>query len=183
LYKLLTLILYFFVIGCQEKVVEDALELEVLDKEMQVTQTKMKDIPQITSLPNQVQVGIESISREGDQVEINIYALNPIPIAGLQFDLMPKGLFEIESVSGGRCADLDFTMHSSAKGTMLGFSMKGTMIPVSESNDPKTNILFTAIGKAKRTVTEELITLESVIAGKGGVKIVSQTLPYTWTGN
>jgi hypothetical protein len=74
-------------------------------------------------------------------------------------------------------------MHSSTKGTMLGFSMKGTMIPVSESNDPKANILFTAIGKAKRTVTKELIILESVIAGKGGVKIDSQPLPYTWTGN
>ena len=104
-----------------------------------------------------------------------------MPIAGVQIEIIPSGLFNIDSVSGGRCSDADFTLKSNAKGMILGFSMKGQMIPVVSNENPKDNLLFTAYGTALKNVNDASVSLETVLAGKGGVKITSVNVPYLWS--
>ena len=47
----------------------------------------------ISTLPNQVQIGIESIVAKNDKVKINVYALNEQPIAGVQLEINPSDIF------------------------------------------------------------------------------------------
>ena len=46
-----------------------------------------------------IEVGIESITKSGDDYIITIYAVNPYdPIAGVQFKILPEDLFVIKEV-------------------------------------------------------------------------------------
>ena len=50
----------------------------------------------VVTLPNQIQMGIESIIEKNGKVEINVYALNDQPIAGVQLEINPADIFKIE---------------------------------------------------------------------------------------
>ena len=166
------------------KKVEEAEDLEVIVSENGLKSTKVKvaSSKPVATFPNQVELGIESILKQNDKVEIKVYALNNKPIAGVQLEINPADIFKIDSIAGGRCGDIDFTLRSNPKGLMLGFSMSGNMVPVSENQIPEDNILFTAYGKVIKNVKNKMVSLESTLAGKGGVKIDVLSIPYEWNG-
>ena len=161
--------------------VED-LEIIVSENRLKSTKVKVSSSKPIATFPNQVELGIQSILKQDDKVEIKVYALNNKPIAGVQLEINPADIFKIDSIAGGRCGDIDFTLRSNPKGLMLGFSMSGNMIPVSENQIPEDNILFTAYGQVIKNVKNKMVRLESTLAGKGGVKIDVLSIPYEWNG-
>jgi len=126
------------------------------------------------------EVGISSIIEKNNDVIIDIYSINKAPIAGVQFEIEPKGLFAIDSISGGRCADAGFELYSNKKGVLLGFSLSGKLISKSKSNNIKDNILFSAYGKKTAPIPSEPITLKTTLAGKSGKKINSKSNQYIY---
>ena len=190
--KLFVLILLasFTVIGCNasnDKVSNEAAqteEVEIIVTENGLKSSKIKTSTSeaIATLPNQIQMGIESIIEKNGKVEINVYALNDNPIAGVQLEINPADIFKIDSIGGGRCGDIDFTLRSNPKGLMLGFSMSGNMIPVSSNQNAADNILFTAYGEVIKNVKSKVVTLEATLAGKGGAKLDALSIPYEWNG-
>ena len=183
--KIFFILTSLFFVGCnssEEKTIESEQANEISNQLNEINSTVENSSNLLNTLPNQVVLGIESISKKRDIVEINVYALNDTPIAGVQFELNPDDIFQIDSIAGGRCSNIDFTLRSNPKGLMLGFSMSGKMIPVSTSKVPSQNILFTAYGKTIKNVKNRNITLESTIAGKGGVKLDVSSIPYLFTG-
>lgn|GEM_PF-620395 len=187
---LLTILASFIIIGCKasdEKVSNEsaqtqAVEIIVTENGLKSTKLNPSKSERVATLPNQVQMGIESIIEKNGKVEINVYALNNQPIAGVQLEIQPADIFKIDSIGGGRCADIDFTLRSNTKGLMLGFSMSGNMIPASSNQNAEDNILFTAYGEVIKNVTNKMVTLESTLAGKGGAKIEALSIPYEWNG-
>ena len=188
--SVLLILASIILVGCNAssdaagKKVEEAEDLEVIVSENGLKSTKVK-VPSskpVATFPNQVELGIESILKQDDKVEITVYALNNKPIAGVQLEINPADIFKIDSIAGGRCGDIDFTLRSNPKGLMLGFSMSGNMVPVSENQIPEDNILFTAYGKVIKNVKNKMVSLESTLAGKGGVKIDVLSVPYEWNG-
>lgn len=180
------MMLCFTLVGCNSskevsEQVEPNKEVEITVTDNGLKSTRVKDVEKIVTLPDQVQIGIESITGKNNNVEINVFALNKLPIAGVQIEIVPSDLFNIDSVAGGRCSDADFTLKSNAKGLMLGFSMKGEMIPVASNDNPKDNLLFTAYGTALKNVKDASVALETVLAGKGGAKISTVNVPYLWS--
>ena len=161
--------------------VED-LEIIVSENGLKSTKVKVPSSKPVATFPNQVELGIQSILKQDDKVEIKVYALNNKPIAGVQLEINPADIFKIDSIAGGRCGDIDFTLRSNSKGLMLGFSMSGNMVPVSENQIPEDNILFTAYGQVIKNVKNKMVRLESTLAGKGGVKIDVLSKPYEWNG-
>ena len=189
LFVLISLI-SFILIGCNasnDKVSNELAqtkEVEIVITEKGLKSTPIKtSIPEpVSTFPNQIQMGIESIIEENGKVEINVYALNDNPIAGVQLEINPADIFKINSISGGRCSDIDFTLRSNPKGLMLGFSMSGNMIPVSSNQNVADNILFTAYGEVIKNVKSKMVTLEATLAGKGGAKLDALSIPYEWNG-
>ena len=185
-----TLMASFTLIGCNasnDKVSNEAAhtqEVEIIVTENGLKSTKLNPAKSesVATLPNQVQLGIESIIEKNGKVEINVYALNDQPIAGVQIEINPADIFKIDSIGGGRCGEIDFTLRSNSKGLMLGFSMSGNMIPVSNNQNITDNILFTAYGEVIKNVKNKMVTLESTLAGKGGTKIDALSIPYKWNG-
>ena len=47
---------------------------------------------------SQAEVGIASIIENEKDVVINIYSVNKVPIAGVQFQITPNDLFVIDSI-------------------------------------------------------------------------------------
>lgn len=140
----------------------------------------VNDKKDIVRKKTSVEVGIESIKENGDNVVINIYSINEVPIAGVQFEIKPNNLFLIDSLSGGRCGDLDFMLRSNQRGVLLGFSMSGTLIPISTDSKLENNILFSAYGKKIKDINNQVISLETTIAGKAGIKINSKSNEYIY---
>ena len=126
------------------------------------------------------EVGIESILENGKDVIINIYSINAVPIAGVEFDILPNGLFTIDSISGGICDELGFELRSNKKGKLLAFSLKGIEIPKSKSAFPKDNILFSAYGKKNKPFFNQVITLNTTLASKMGTRIDAETKNYIY---
>ena len=190
--KLFVLILLssFTLIGCNasndrvSNEVSQTEEVEIIVTENGLKSTKIKASTSepVSTLPNQIQMGIESIIEKNGKVEINVYALNDNPIAGVQLEINPADIFKIDSIGGGRCGDIDFTLRSNSKGLMLGFSMSGNMIPVSSNQNAADNILFTAYGEVIKNVKNKVVTLEATLAGKGGSKLDALSIPYEWNG-
>lgn len=190
--KLFTIILLttFTLIGCNasnNKVGDEEAKVEEVGTT--ITENALKSFSEestgeksISTFPNQIQMGIESILEKNGNIEINVYALNNQPIAGVQLEINPSDIFKIDSISGGRCGEIDFTLHSNPKGVMLGFSMSGNIIPTSGNQVPADNILFTAYGRVIKNVKSKMVTLESTIAGKGGTKLDVLSIPYQWNG-
>ena len=190
--KLFVLILLasFTVIGCNasndkasnEAAQTEEVEIIVTENGLKSTKINTSTSEPVTTLPNQIQMGIESIIEKNGRVEINVYALNANPIAGVQLEINPADIFKIDSIGGGRCGDIDFTLRSNPKGLMLGFSMSGNMIPVSSNQNAADNILFTAYGEVIKNVKSKMVTLEATLAGKGGAKLDALSIPYEWNG-
>ena len=44
------------------------------------------------------EVGIATIDESGDNIRLDIYSINQIPIAGVQFEIQPDNLFKIDSI-------------------------------------------------------------------------------------
>lgn len=185
-----TLLASFILIGCNasnEKVgdkinqVEEA-EIIVIENVLKSTKANASQSEPVATLPSQIQMGIESIIEKNGKVEINVYALNNHPLAGIQLEINPADIFRIDSIGGGRCGDIDFTLRSNPKGLMLGFSMSGNMIPVSNNKNIADNILFTAYGQVIKNVKNKMVTLEATLAGKGGAKLDALSIPYEWNG-
>ena len=190
--KLFVLILLasFTLIGCNasndrvrnEVAQTEEVEIIVTENGLKSIKVKASTSEPVATLPNQIQMGIESIIEKNGKVEINVYALNDNPIAGVQLEINPADIFKIDSIGGGRCGDIDFTLRSNPKGLMLGFSMSGNMIPVSSNQNAADNILFTAYGEVIRNVKSKVVTLEATLAGKGGAKLDVLSIPYEWNG-
>jgi|TARA_B110000196_G_C20941277_1_gene564713 hypothetical protein len=185
-----TILASFILIGCNasNKKVSDKIN-QVEESETIVTENVLKSTKAnasqsepVATLPSQIQMGIESIIEKNGKVEINVYALNNHPLAGIQLEINPADIFRIDSIGGGRCGDIDFTLRSNPKGLMLGFSMSGNMIPVSNNDNIADNILFTAYGQVIKNVKNKMVTLESTLAGKGGAKLDALSIPYEWNG-
>ena len=129
-----------------------------------------------------VEVGIASIieTKDNNNVIIDIYAINKMPIAGIQFEIMPSNLFTIDSISGGRCAQLGFELHSNNKGLLLAFSLRGEEISISKNNIPNRNILFSVYGKKNKVIHNQVIDLKTTLASKMGKKINSKVVKYIY---
>ena len=54
------------------------------------------------------EVGIASITDNNNRIIIDIYSINKIPIAGVQFEIQPDDLFIIDSITGGICEKVGF---------------------------------------------------------------------------
>ena len=126
------------------------------------------------------EVGIDSIMENGEDVIINIYSINQVPMAGVQFEITPSHLFEVDSISGGICDKLGFELHSNNKGLLLAFSLTGKEIPKSKSNIPNENILFSVYGKKKKPFFNQVIALDATLASKMGKKINSKSINYIY---
>ena len=128
-----------------------------------------------------IEIGIESIEFNDDKtLDIAIYMYNTIEVAGFQADLMPKGSFTIESVSGWIGEELGFMM-SGGKNTFLGFSIKGDLIPVSKTSYLSDNIICHIKAKSNTKLTFPMeVSLNPIIAGQRGVKLESNTRSYIW---
>ena len=127
------------------------------------------------------ELGIESITElEDGSYRINIYSLNIDIIAGVQFELLPNNIFELEQMTGGRCEDAGFMMKSSKNGTMLGFSMQGNTINPSQTFDKNSNILFSLTANLVSDKTTATFSLVPVLAGPKGVTLKVDSVPFNW---
>ena len=135
---------------------------------------------------NKVEVGIESIVKDGEDYIINIYAINPYdPIAGVQFKFFPEDLFIINEVYGGRCEEKGFQMHHNKSGTILGFSMvANTLDPSSIVSGPSKlneNIVLSIKASPNKVLEYDKnidIVLECVFASKKGLVLESNYVPF-----
>ena len=121
------------------------------------------------SLPDLVELGIESIIKEGDSYIIGVYALNKEEIAGIQFKLNPPDMFLIKEVYGGRSEKAGFQIHSKDTGPVLGFSMTGKTIPPSViGTEKKDNIVIYLKASLNKPIQNELLNMDFVLASKRG---------------
>jgi hypothetical protein len=138
---------------------------------------------------NKVEVGIESIIKDGEDYIISIYAINPYdPIAGVQFKFFPEDLFIIKEVYGGRCEEKGFQIHHNKSGTILGFSMVANTLDPSTivSGPSKLNENIVLNIKASPNKIQEYnsiendidIMLECVFASKKGLVLESNYVPF-----
>ena len=125
-------------------------------------------------------VGIASIRENNNNVIIDIYSINEIPIAGVQFEIQPNDLFKIDSIAGGICNDIGFSLYSNEKGILLGFSLEAKVIPKSTSSKIKDNIIFSAYGQKIKNFDNQKITLKTTLAGKNGTKINTEVNEYIY---
>ena len=127
------------------------------------------------------EVGIAAINDSGDNIRLDIYSINQIPIAGVQFEIQPDNLFKIDSISGGICSEVGFSLYSNEKGLLLGFSLQGKQIPKSTSLKINENILFSVYGKRNKDFINQEITLKTTLAGRKGNKVNTKVNKYIYT--
>ena len=134
----------------------------------------------LTAFVFSIELGIESFEKQKDGTYLaDIYMLNEQPLAGFQLDLLPLGLFEIQTISGGRGESAGFTMSAGKKGTMLGFSFSGATIEPSKSTYPEENIIFTLSLKVIGKIDEKTeITFTTIMAGRGGEQLITTVQPF-----
>jgi len=126
-------------------------------------------------------IGVESIeildAKEG-LIQINIFCLNPNPIAGFQFNLEPKGFIDKEfEVFSGRAGSKEFTLNGK-NGKVLGFSMTGALIPKSQNSKLSENILISIKGKLSEDMPKEILLDQLVLASQKAKKMSSESLPF-----
>ena len=134
----------------------------------------------LVSFSFSLELGIESFEKQKDGTYLaDVYMLNDIPLAGFQLDLLPKGFFEILSISGGSGEKAGFNMSAGKKGTMLGFSFSGAVIEPAKSKKISDNILFTLSLKVLTPVNDKIeISFNPIMAGRGGDKINTSVIPF-----
>ena len=130
-----------------------------------------------------VEVGIESITQDNDKYNISVYIINPyIPIAGIQFKIIPSDIFSIEEIHGGKAVDAGFQIHKNKKGIILGFSMSGNTIPAAITtagpNRFKDNIALNIVATSNKIPTETMLEMECVMASKGGESLPTKFIPF-----
>ena len=127
-----------------------------------------------------LELGIESFEKQKDGTYLaDVYMLNDKPLAGFQLDLLPKGHFEILSISGGSGEKAGFNMSAGKKGTMLGFSFSGAVIEAAKSNKIGENILFTLSLKSLKPINDKTeISFNPIMAGRGGDKVNTTVIPF-----
>lgn len=133
-----------------------------------------------SSISFSVELGIESFEKQDDGTYLaDIYMVSQKPLAGFQLDLLPKGLFEIQTIYGGKGEKAGFNMSAGKKGTMLGFSFSGAVIEPSKSIKIEDNILFTlSLKPLNKMDNNTIISFNSIMAGRGGEKIETTVIPY-----
>lgn len=130
-----------------------------------------------------VEVGIESIVKDNDKYNISVYIINPyIPIAGIQFKIIPSDIFIVEDIYEGKAIDAGFQIHKNPKGTILGFSMEGNTIPAATitvgPNRFKDNIALEIIATSDNIPKDTLLKMECVMASKGGTSLSTKFIPF-----
>jgi hypothetical protein len=169
-------LLVITLIGCQN-------ETKVQTK-IETSQLKRVGGPITTSNESNIssnELGIESITELKDgSYEINVYALNIDPIAGIQFELIPNNIFEIKEIYGGRCDKSGFMLKSNERGVMLGFSMQGNIVEPSNNSTKSSNLLFSLKANLISTKSQETLSLAPVLAGQKGKTLSVDSVPYTW---
>ena len=130
-----------------------------------------------------VEVGIESIVQDNDKYNISVYIINPyIPIAGIQFKIIPSDIFIVEDIYEGKAIDAGFQIHKNPKGTILGFSMEGSTIPAAAitvgPNRFKDNIALEIIATSDNIPKDTLLKMECVMASKGGTSLSTKFIPF-----
>tara|TARA_B100001996_G_scaffold218392_1_gene167894 strand:+ start:437 stop:937 length:501 start_codon:yes stop_codon:yes gene_type:complete len=130
-----------------------------------------------------VEVGIESIVKDNDKYNISVYIINPyIPIAGIQFKIIPSDIFIVENIYEGKAIDAGFQIHKNPKGTILGFSMEGSTIPAATitvgPNRFKDNIALEIIATSDNIPKDTLLKMECVMASKGGESLSTKFIPF-----
>ena len=126
-------------------------------------------------------IGVESIDvidkKEG-LIQINIFCLNPSPVAGFQFNLEPRGFIGKEfEVLSGRAESKGFTLNGK-NGKVLGFSMTGALIPKSQGSNISENILVSIKGKLSERMPEKINLDQLVLASPKAKKMASISLPF-----
>ena len=134
----------------------------------------------LIAIVGSIELGIESFEKQKDGTYIaDIYMLNDEPLAGFQLDILPQGLFEIQSITGGRGEAVGFNMSAGKNGTMLGFSFSGATIDPSKSSDLEKNIIFSLLlKKIKKSDSKTEISFSAIMAGKGGKKLETTVKPF-----
>ena len=135
------------------------------------------------NIPTQIDLGVESIAKnKNGTFDINVYMLNEVQLAGFQLDLLPKGIFEIISISGGRGEAAGFNMSAGKKGTMLGFSFTGAVIESSKTNVLSENLLFTINVKSINDLPQDPVNIgfTVIMAGRSGEKIETNMIEYLY---
>ena len=129
-----------------------------------------------------VEVGIESIHEDNSGIQtIKIYMINHQPVSGVQFEIQPKGFFEVDSVFGGRCEANNFQLHNNKEGRILGFSMAGNSIPESNSSKKEDNVLFSITAKLIKPL-DVPINIFPIIASSSAKKIDCISVPFEVIG-
>jgi len=130
-----------------------------------------------------VQLGIESVLKNKDgSYNISVYMLNTKPVAGYQMDIEPDDHVRLKTMQGGISEELGYMMKASENGKVLGFSMQGTTVPVSHSEDLNENIIFVLVADitAEKGEKFDITFSKTVIAGEKGVKLEAETYPYSF---
>ena len=129
-----------------------------------------------------VEIGVESIDKDDAGVEtMKIYMINHQPVSGVQFEIEPKGFFEVDSVFGGRSEKNNFQLHHNKAGKILGFSMIGKSIPESISSKKEDNILFLVTGKFLKPLNLPVV-ISPIIASSSAKKIDCESIPFELIG-
>ena len=128
--------------------------------------------------PNQV--GVLSLNHIEDTLyEMEIYVICDEPVAGLQFGLSPKDLFDVLEVQPGDLVSKEFSLHHNKSGTILAFSMSGAVIPTSQSKNPDENVAIKLkLNKKRESKKGEKIKLNPILAAKGGTKINAKDVSF-----
>ena len=130
-----------------------------------------------------VEVGIESITRNNGKYNISVYIINLyVPIAGIQFKIIPSDIFSIEEIYGGKAIDAGFQIHKNKKGIILGFSMSGNTIPPAVTTAGlsrfKDNIALNIVATSNEIPTETMLEMECVMASKSGESLSTKFIPF-----
>ena len=129
-----------------------------------------------------VEVGIQSIQENSSGTQtIKIYMINHQPVRGVQFEIEPKGFFEVDSVFGGRCEANKFFLDNNKMGKIIGFSYTGSSIPESNSSKKEDNILFSITAKLIKPI-DVPITMSSIIASSSAEKMDCLSIPFEIIG-
>ena len=124
-----------------------------------------------------IEIGAYNIrqNNEGNYL-IDIYSVNHKPIAGIQFKLLGED-FEILKVDGDRASRVGFQFYIGKKGVILAFSLEGKTVSAVDEMFKKMNPLLTLTVKKKSKEASEF-NLQTLIAGKKGVKLESTFIPF-----
>ena len=129
-----------------------------------------------------VEIGVESIDKDDAGVEtMKIYMINHQPVSGVQFEIEPKGFFEVDSVFGGRSEKNNFQLHHNKAGKILGFSMTGKSIPESINSKKEDNILFLVTGRFLKPLDLPVV-ISPIIASSSAKKIDCLSMPFELIG-